>query len=387
MEFDAGDVDHDESLDFDEFCKMVREREMGEHTTAELRKRFDALDTSGNGKLAMSEYLRYALRDALARSSTRVVELFQQWDVDKSGFIDRKEFRRAVQELGFNARDKEIDIVFDEYDEDNSGELDYRELNKKMRQFAGVEVEQRHALRRISGGRKGAAFAVSVHIQLGDSEETQAALREIVRTNAVRLLDIFRDWDADGDGLVSKPEFRRAMHILSRGMNVPMSETDAAQYDELFTSYDLDGNGSLEYSELSTLMRSTTHAPKLGKPKRKILSQPGLTGRERYLNLPVRGVLSTRPDMIGSRATVRADIMTDFLQLPPLEARFRAVDLGAASQTWMLPVRGLNKVLRSAIQYDVKYQRPRMKPPLNVLRLPPVPLRPMPPGWAGHAQV
>jgi hypothetical protein len=24
MEFDAGDVDHDESLDFDEFCKMVR---------------------------------------------------------------------------------------------------------------------------------------------------------------------------------------------------------------------------------------------------------------------------------------------------------------------------------------------------------------------------
>ena len=115
------------------------------------RRRILLLIVSPN--LPALQYLRYALRDALARSSTRVVELFQQWDVDKSGFIDRKEFRRAVQELGFNARDKEIDIVFDEYDEDNSGELDYRELNKKMRQFAGVEVEQRHALRRISGGR------------------------------------------------------------------------------------------------------------------------------------------------------------------------------------------------------------------------------------------
>ena len=43
------DADESGELDFDEFCDLVRELEEGEHGVAELRARFDELDTNRNG--------------------------------------------------------------------------------------------------------------------------------------------------------------------------------------------------------------------------------------------------------------------------------------------------------------------------------------------------
>ena len=36
----------------------------------------------------------------------------------------------------------------------------------------------------------------------------------MLRENAVRVIDVFKEWDEDGDGLVSKREFRRAIAAL-----------------------------------------------------------------------------------------------------------------------------------------------------------------------------
>ena len=66
----------------------------------------------------------------------------------------------------------------------------------------------------------------------------------MLTTNAVRVIDLFRDWDEDGDGVVSKREFRRAMPML--GLQVPAHEVDA-----LFDSWDPDGSGELELNELN----------------------------------------------------------------------------------------------------------------------------------------
>ena len=68
-------------LDFRQFCLLVREREVGEHTRQELRKRFRALDIHGIGRVMKHDYLRFALRDSLARSVNRISEIFEQWDI------------------------------------------------------------------------------------------------------------------------------------------------------------------------------------------------------------------------------------------------------------------------------------------------------------------
>jgi Ca2+-binding EF-hand superfamily protein len=114
IDFSVADADNDNKLDFDEFCKLVAEREEGEHTHEELVARFEYLDGDHSGKVDMHEYLRFALRDALSRSAARVVEIFSEWDEDGSGTISKREFRRAVRSLGFTQNDADIDIVFEE---------------------------------------------------------------------------------------------------------------------------------------------------------------------------------------------------------------------------------------------------------------------------------
>ena len=51
-----------------------------------------------------------------------------------------------------------------QFDEDNSGEISQIELERKLKKYAGVMTEQRYALRREAGGRKGAAFGAKVKL-------------------------------------------------------------------------------------------------------------------------------------------------------------------------------------------------------------------------------
>ena len=128
MFFDAHDLDRNRTLDFVEFSKLVREREMGVHTEEALRKRFKQLDADGSGELEMGEFIKFALRDALQRSAARVTDLLHAWDADGDGSIDKSEFRRAVATLGFDALDEEVDGVFEEMDTNRSGTLELREV-------------------------------------------------------------------------------------------------------------------------------------------------------------------------------------------------------------------------------------------------------------------
>ena len=52
-------------------------------------------------------------------------------------------------------------------------------------------------------------------------EAIQKAVRMALREHSVRIMDLFVEWDVDGDGTVSKQEFRRAMSAL--GINATAS--------------------------------------------------------------------------------------------------------------------------------------------------------------------
>ena len=60
----------------------------------------------------------------------------------------------------------------------------------------------------------------------------------MLTAKAVRVIDLFKQWDEDGNGAVSKKEFRKAMPLL--GFEVPKEEVD-----KLFDSMDPDGSGAL----------------------------------------------------------------------------------------------------------------------------------------------
>ena len=120
----------------------------------------------------------------------------------------------------------------------------------------GIEVTraQGFALRDASSLReRGTALASGVATSGesdGESElvDVRQQLKDALRRNAVRVIDLFREWDEDGDGTVSKMEFRKAMPML--GLQVPREEVD-----KLFDEWDPGGSGDIDMGELNKLLR------------------------------------------------------------------------------------------------------------------------------------
>ena len=124
-------------------------------------------------------------------------------------------------------------------------------LAQRESQLAGGVV-------RVGGASGAGAGGVASKLRAIDLDETAQALggasyadqlREALVLQAVRVIDLFLEWDADRNGQVSKTEFRKAMPLL--GLEAPLEEID-----KLFDSWDPDGSGFLELKELNTLLRS-----------------------------------------------------------------------------------------------------------------------------------
>ena len=75
-----------------------------------------------------------------------------------------------------------------------------------------------------------------------------AKLRQALDDNLARVIDIFREWDEDASGTVSRREFRKALPMLG----IRCKRDDA---DDLFDQLDDDGSEELEYSELNKHLR------------------------------------------------------------------------------------------------------------------------------------
>ena len=77
------------------------------------------------------------------------------------------------------------------------------------------------------------------------SEQLKSALKR----SAGKVIDLFRSWDVDHDGLVTRAEFHRAMSLL--GLDVP-----SESIDELFTSWQ---HGKASESDDELTMKELTH--------------------------------------------------------------------------------------------------------------------------------
>lgn len=67
-----------------------------------------------------------------------MIDLFRQWDDDGSGRVCKKEFRRALPEIGCKVPKQVANAVFDLLDPDGSGEIEYSELRAMLRKGASM---------------------------------------------------------------------------------------------------------------------------------------------------------------------------------------------------------------------------------------------------------
>ena len=210
---------------------------------AVLRKRFEDTDTNHDGRISMKEYIIWSLRDALRRTVARVRDLFMDWDADHSSSIDKREWRKAMKVLGIAAHKEDLETVFDEFDEDGSGSVTFSELDRQLRKKypmpqdlrerdLAVSAQRLHQLRAAPSGKVGRTFSKNVfEIGAESGRSVQEQLRDALAANRTRVMDLFRDWDDDGNGLIDAKEFRQA--LIALGFEAPKAEVQT-----LFASFD-----------------------------------------------------------------------------------------------------------------------------------------------------
>ena len=81
-----------------------------------------------------------------------------------------------------------------------------------------------------------------------EAADVEEQLREALRTNAVKIMDLFIEWDTDGDHKVSKQEFRKAMAAIGFTHSRP-------HIDSVFASLDDDGSGFIGAGEFARFMK------------------------------------------------------------------------------------------------------------------------------------
>ena len=196
-------------LDFGEFCDFIRAREQGERSEGRsegdsegrgeglsdeaLRRRFDELDTTGDGSVDIREVINHELRAAISRSSARVIDLLTLWDEDCNGKIDQHEFFRSLRALGFNVTQAESDECFASLDKDEGGRIEYKELNTLLQTAVSLADQRKKGLaagHRSQAVGKGAVTGAGVP-PAGPSfrEQVQSTMSSVDETLATALAE------------------------------------------------------------------------------------------------------------------------------------------------------------------------------------------------------
>lgn len=134
-----------------------------------------------------------------------IKEIFDLFDKDKSGSIDAKELADVLRASGNSLSNDDIKALMDEFDKDKSETIDFEEF-----------------------------------IQMYCKRFTEPATED-------ELLEAFKIFDRDGNGVLTKDELK---DIMTK-MGDPLSDEEA---EEFLKQADLDGDGKINYKEFCRLI-------------------------------------------------------------------------------------------------------------------------------------
>ena len=158
----------------------------------------EAIHLDPTAELTVGEQLRVQLHS----NKLTVMDLFKEWDTDKSASVSRDEFHVGITALGFVAPAPAIDAVFDSFDEDHSGVLDFAELKHALnRSPADVERELRQKNKEMKAkvknaktktDNKGQEIKHTENVAGYAAKENVGERLSVMAADASLLLDVMR---------------------------------------------------------------------------------------------------------------------------------------------------------------------------------------------------
>ena len=186
-------------------------------------------------------------------------------------------FVEGLREMGLDSEmgSNDMVVLFRTLDRNGGGQLQMEELASAIRyvvdpnpkKFANDKNLSAGMIKRINALKavgEGGGGAVGKGTTDGGSSGGAAPsavvnpvqqLRDSLAQQAARVIDLFRRWDANGDGVISREEFRKGAIELGFLACLP------SEIDRLFAVFDMDGSGDISFKELHRMLRKTVVVP------------------------------------------------------------------------------------------------------------------------------
>jgi len=118
------------TIDFDELKHVMTE--LGQDPTyEEIEEMIFACDTNGDGEIDFDEFLnliRLSMGEDGGNAEEHLRDVFDLFDVDGSGYIDRDDMRLLMKRLAQDLTDDEITSIMEEVDTDGDGKISFEEF-------------------------------------------------------------------------------------------------------------------------------------------------------------------------------------------------------------------------------------------------------------------
>jgi len=132
--FNMFDIDGGGTIENHEL-KLVITQLGEEPTDEEIQEMILLVDENGDNEIDFDEFLTLMrLRQGVDGddAEAQLREVFDVFDEDKSGFIDRDEMRRLMKKLAQALTEEEISAIMEEVDVDGDGEISFDEFKALM---------------------------------------------------------------------------------------------------------------------------------------------------------------------------------------------------------------------------------------------------------------
>ena len=206
------------------------------------------------------------LSDLLIGNAKGIIDAFRDWDADHSDTISYGEFVQAMSAVGIK-NSRKLTALWREFDKDGSETLSYDELLEALAPPRLEVSPTAYSSEQLSREKVASSMRVSVTgLVRSASEQLHQAFEEIATD---RIQDVFRAWDVDGGGTISRAEFGKAMVAL--GVKATKTEMN-----KLFNELDPDNSGAIDFKEIhnSIVSQSLSRAsPTRSSPSRKPIAR------------------------------------------------------------------------------------------------------------------
>mmetsp|Transcript_123289 Transcript_123289/g.245462 ORF Transcript_123289/g.245462 Transcript_123289/m.245462 type:complete len:586 (+) Transcript_123289:51-1808(+) len=191
---------------------------------------------------------RRQLDDAMAEPVLTNMRSFRRRNSNRSRFFAVC-VASVAQQLDHRSL-QDVRRIFQQMDADCSGSLSFREVKDTFEKVFGVDSEQAKGAEELFS-----RLDLDGSGKIDYSEFCAAGIGDCLGTDEGVLRAAFRAFDFEnGDGLMSRDDVGHALHKAGVGRSWSPEERGGAT-TEIFASFDLDGDGSLDFQEWLGLMR------------------------------------------------------------------------------------------------------------------------------------